>query len=120
MPIAQEIIDSVATVNFKSGAEIPATVAQGLMDFIASNHKNQVGSFTQAAANMNSTNNLLMARIGRNLVEETPMESAMQLGLAGHSQHYAAASGQGLDVSQLNTTLAMIQATLQSLGKTGV
>jgi hypothetical protein len=87
------------------------------MDFIASNHKNQVGSFTQAAANMNSTNNLLMARIGRNLVEDTPMEAAMQLGLAGHSQHYAAASGQGIDVSQLNTTIATLQATLQGMAK---
>jgi hypothetical protein len=118
MPIAQEIIDSVATVNFKSGAEIPATVAQGMMDFVASNHKNQIGSFTQVAANMNSTNSLLMARVGRNLVEDTMSESAMQLPMVGHSQHYASASGQGLDVSQLNTTLAMIQATLQSLGKT--
>jgi len=114
MALDENIVQAVSNSNFKAGAEIPGLLSNVLANNIVQLSTANIANAVQTASDSRTAGSAAMNTLIKRIAELDSIESGATAPILGHTQHYAAASGAGIDTAQLAQSIAQLSMSNQN------
>lgn len=109
------ITAAIANSNFKASAELPGMMSNVLGNSILQLSTLNIANAIQTASDSRNASTAAMNSLTKRIAELDSVEAGSTAPIIGHTQHYAASSGAGIDSAQLAHSMVQLGQGQQQL-----